>query len=79
MNESQILSHCVVVEVTRCEKDVYWYSDLIGKQLVAFGLDSDEGVIYCCHKDNDRNTIATLPIENGRVVKGNLNELYDMN
>lgn len=78
MNKDEILKNCVIVEVTSCEEEAYWYSALVGKHLVAFGFDSDEGMIYCCHKDNDRDTVATLPIENSRMVNGNLEELYEM-
>ena len=78
MNKDEILGHCVIVEVTKCEKDYYWYANLVGKHLVAFGFDEDDEKIYCCHKDNDYNTMATLPLENGRIINGELHDLYDM-
>lgn len=78
MDQSEILEHCVIVEVTSCEKESYWYSDLVGKQLVAFGFDNVEEEFYCCHKDNAYNEVATLPIEDCKIIKGRLNDLYDM-
>lgn len=78
MNENEILSHCVIVQVTRCEKETYWYADLVGKCLVAYGYDNDYDEVYCCHKDNKYNSSAVISIKDCQVIQGSLNQLKDL-
>ncbi|WP_107838646.1 hypothetical protein [Metasolibacillus meyeri] len=78
MNANEILKHCVIVEITQCEKDSYWYSNLVGKQLVAYAYNPDYQEIYCCHIDDMYNSQAVIPVANCKIVQGNLNQLADM-
>ncbi|WNN77754.1 hypothetical protein RKS58_07905 [Lysinibacillus capsici] len=76
MNFEKIVSHCVVIEITAVEDENYWYANLIGEHLVAFGCDED--LVYCCHHDNQYNSVGTVPLSHCKVVQGRLNQLWDM-
>ena len=77
MDEKRILSHCAIVKAIKCENEKYWYNGCVGEHFVAFGFDKDEQLIYCCHKRNNRNTIATLPLNHAKIIQGDLYKLYD--
>jgi hypothetical protein len=76
--QTQAINHCVIVKITTCDNKDYWYADLVGQHLVAFGYDNVQEEIYCCHKSNKHNEVSTLPIEDCVIVKGDINNLYEM-
>ncbi|MCK1995440.1 hypothetical protein MPH61_23235 [Peribacillus muralis] len=78
MKESAILSHCVIVEISKCEDKELWYRSMIGEQLVAFGFNIPDKQVYCCYKENHETLIHFLQLEDIEFIKGDLNDLYEI-
>lgn len=78
MNKEEVLSHCVIIVITKCEDKKLWYSKLIGKQFVAFGYNENEEEIYISYKENDSVTLHPLLLDDVDFVTGDLERLYEM-
>lgn len=78
MNKNEILSHCVIVEIAKCEDEKLWYADLVGKQFVVFGISECEDTVYCCHIENSSTLLHPLPLEDITFIQGDVDYLYEM-
>lgn len=77
IDEAKIIEGLVIVEITDYEDEKYWYKDMVGEKLIAFGI-SDDNAVWCCHKNNTNLNVATINDGHYKIIQGDKKRLWSM-